>query len=291
MEYIASLSYGKDSMAMIHVIRDVLDLPLDRIITADIWATATIPADLPPMVEFKEYADREIKKRYGIDVEHFCAKKVSGTHGDKVTFEDVFYHRTTKGKYVGEIKGFPKNFHSWCVQLKTSALYQCNKGQIEYIGIAYDEPERIARHIKNEQVKMPLVEAEWTEQMCYEWCRKNGLLSPIYTDSARGGCWFCGKQPIDQLRILRKKYPELWKLLLKWDLDSKVAFKSNGCTVHKLEKRFRWEDEGYKPMQKQFRWADVENSQMNVFQIIGEETMDSDDPEKQTNGVTEEDAE
>lgn len=75
MQYIASLSYGKDSLAMIHVIRDVLDWPLDRIITAEVWATDTIPADLPPMVEFKEKADKAILERWGIKVEHFCATR------------------------------------------------------------------------------------------------------------------------------------------------------------------------------------------------------------------------
>lgn len=74
-QHIASLSYGKDSLAMIHVIRDVLDIPLDRIITADVWATDTIPAELPPMVEFKEKADRIIKERWGIEVEHLCATR------------------------------------------------------------------------------------------------------------------------------------------------------------------------------------------------------------------------
>ena len=74
-QYVASLSYGKDSIAMIHVIKDVLHLPLDRIITADVWATDTIPAELPPMVEFKDYADEEIKRRWGIEVEHFFATR------------------------------------------------------------------------------------------------------------------------------------------------------------------------------------------------------------------------
>lgn len=49
MEYIASISYGKDSLAMLEVIRQN-GLPLDRIVTVDVMATPTIPADLPPMV-------------------------------------------------------------------------------------------------------------------------------------------------------------------------------------------------------------------------------------------------
>ena len=71
-QYILSLSYGKDSLACLEAIK-LLGLPLDRIIHAEIWATDTIPADLPPMVEFKKKADKIIKERYGITVEHITA--------------------------------------------------------------------------------------------------------------------------------------------------------------------------------------------------------------------------
>lgn len=71
-QYILSLSYGKDSLACLEAIK-LLALPLDRIIHAEVWATDTIPADLPPMVEFKKKADKIIKERYGIAVEHIAA--------------------------------------------------------------------------------------------------------------------------------------------------------------------------------------------------------------------------
>ena len=71
-EYILSLSYGKDSIACLEAIKQ-LGYPVDRIVHAEVWATDTIPADLPPMVKFKSYADKIIKERYGIDVEHICA--------------------------------------------------------------------------------------------------------------------------------------------------------------------------------------------------------------------------
>lgn len=48
-EHILSLSYGKDSLACLGAIED-LRWPLDRIVHAEVWATDTIPADLPPMV-------------------------------------------------------------------------------------------------------------------------------------------------------------------------------------------------------------------------------------------------
>ena len=70
--YVLSLSYGKDSLACIEACRQ-LGYPIDRIVHAEVWATDDIPADLPPMVEFKSKADKIIKDRYGIEVEHVCA--------------------------------------------------------------------------------------------------------------------------------------------------------------------------------------------------------------------------
>ena len=52
MEHILSLSYGKDSLACLGAIEQ-LGWPLDRIVHAEVWATDTIPADLPPMVRGK----------------------------------------------------------------------------------------------------------------------------------------------------------------------------------------------------------------------------------------------
>lgn len=223
MQYVASLSYGKDSMAMLHVITDVLHWPLDRIITADVWATDEIPAELPPMVEFKDKADRIIKERYGIEVEHFRSRK---------TYQGIFYRvKSNRSNREGEIYGWPMQRGSWCNgELKMEAIraaHRACKGCTEYIGIASDEPARIERHGKKETVRMPLVEAGWTEQMCRDWCEQNGLLSPIYSTSSRGGCWFCHNQGIEQLRLLRKNYPDLWAMMLKWDADSPVSFKPN----------------------------------------------------------------
>lgn len=86
--YILSLSYGKDSLACIEACKR-LGYPLDRIVHAEVWATDTISADLPPMVEFKRRADEIIRERYGIEVEHVCAMK----DGKKMTYERMFYQR------------------------------------------------------------------------------------------------------------------------------------------------------------------------------------------------------
>lgn len=182
IEHVLSLSYGKDSLACIEAIKQ-LGLPLDRIVHAEVWATDTIPADLPEMVEFKKKADEIIFERYGLRVEHVCAMR----DGEKLTYERQFY-REVKTK-DGQIKicGFPFQRGVWCnSRLKTSVLPKSTKETISYIGIAADEPERIVRHTKP-NVVMPLVDIGWTEYDCLKWCRDNGLLSPIYQSASRGG--------------------------------------------------------------------------------------------------------
>lgn len=245
MEHILSLSYGKDSLACLGAIEE-LDWPLDRIVHAEVWATDDIPADLPPMVEFKAKADAIIKERWGVVVEHVRAGK---------TAEDIIYHKRTRGNRTGQIMGWPLiNGCELQKALKVRPIEGAKKWNITYLGIAADEPKRF--HNLTETKKSPLVEAGWTEAMCREWCEKNGLLSPIYTTSTRGGCWFCHNQSVAQLRLLRKNYQEYWTLMLKWDADSPVTFKADGHTIHDFERRFQAEDDGFiSPDDKIFRWS------------------------------------
>lgn len=263
-EYVLSLSYGKDSLACLEAIKQ-LGYPLDRIVHAECWATDTIPADLPPMVEFKKKADQQILDRYGITVEHICASRAveRERERERVTYENTFYRRMYSKKYGREqIYGFPTTKGAWCnSRLKMAALnaikQHSNIRTVQYLGIAADEPERIARHTKKDIV-LPLVDIGWDEAYCRLWCEENDLLSPIYTTAARGGCWFCHNQGVEQLRLLRKNYPDLWALLLKWDADSPITFHPRGRTVAHFETRFQMEDDGKLVAgDKRFRWAQV----------------------------------
>lgn len=130
---------------------------------------------------------------------------------------------------------------------------------MQYLGIAADEPERIKRHTRP-GVVLPLVEIGWDEAYCRKWCEENDLLSPIYTNAARGGCWFCHNQGVEQLRLLRRDYPDLWKILLKWDSDSPFTFKPDGHTVHDYDLRYAMEDRGLIPTDRKFRWAMIQDS-------------------------------
>lgn len=117
-QYILSLSYGKDSIACLAAI-EKLGLPLDRIVHAEVWATDTIHADLPPMVEFKAKADAIIKERWGIEVEHICATR----ERERITFKRLFYKRRVRGNNPGKIRGFPAQGAPWCnSRLKVKAI-------------------------------------------------------------------------------------------------------------------------------------------------------------------------
>ena len=128
-DYIARISYGKDSMKMLEVIHS-RGLPLDRVTTTDVWATEDIPAWLPPMDEFKARMDQWIWTKYRIEVEHLCARNKDGT---KRTYEQMFYHIPNRksGGGQGTILGFPDLWHPWCqaglkrnAELPSAGIYQ-----------------------------------------------------------------------------------------------------------------------------------------------------------------------
>ena len=185
-----------------------------------------------------------ILDRWGIEVEHICAREKDGS---KRTFESCFYKKREHSKNESsrdKIYGWPMLFSSWCNQGLKVKPYNSyfKKDDVHYLGIALDEPERLSRLSANKI--SPLEKIGWTEADCYKWCEENNLLSPIYSTEVREGCWFCPKQNIGPLRRLRRYYPELWDLMLKWDNDSPFAFKTDGRTVHDYDKRFELEDQG-----------------------------------------------
>lgn len=171
---VASLSYGKDSIRMLATIKE-LGWPLDEVVTADVWATDTIPAELPEMVAFKDHVDEWVKQEFGLTVKHVWAVNKDGS---KRTYEGQFHafvpaERAKSG--TDHIYGWPIRRGPWCnSRLKMAALDRARPDVkcISYIGIAADEPERIARHGIKLNIKMPLVEAGITEPEAMEWCRE-----------------------------------------------------------------------------------------------------------------------
>jgi hypothetical protein len=106
----------------------------------------------------------------------------------------------------------------------------------------------------NDKKRAPLVEFGIDEGLCGLYCQYNDMLNPSYENSCRDGCWFCHNQSVNQLRHLRKNYPDRWALLMKWEKDSPVTFHPDGHTVFDFDKRFQLEDEMLINPNKPFRW-------------------------------------
>lgn len=283
LEHIARISHGKDSLKMLDVIV-TRGLPLDRITTTDVWATDTIRGEHPKMVAFKERADEYIWRKYRIEVEHLCAVR----NGKKMTYETQFYYVPKRRNpvrngedWTGRPQGFPVTLNPWCKQLKRGAMCpsesvscagrcettakQQGTDIVEYLGIAADEPKRFGQ--LNERKRAPLVEFGIDENLCGLHCQYEGILAPSYESSCRDGCWFCSYQGVNQLRMLRKNYPDLWALLLRWDDDSPVSFHPDGRTVRDFDRRFQLEDEHWlQPGDSKFRWEQLEGDlQQTLF--------------------------
>lgn len=79
----------------------------------------------------------------------------------------------------------------------------------------------------------------YTEQMAYDLCKQFDLLSPIYEDSSRGGCWFCPNQPYKALLRFRQQESELWNDLLELGKTPNLCsygFKY-GVTIEEVNKK------------------------------------------------------
>lgn len=74
--YVANTSRGKDSTAMLRAIQ-LMGWPLDMICSVDIWFDESTPAELPPMVKFKDEYDRKVFEWFGVPVTRLCATKRS----------------------------------------------------------------------------------------------------------------------------------------------------------------------------------------------------------------------
>ena len=172
------------------------------------------------------------------------------------------------------IKAFPlATGITWCQKLKIRAKPPFSnkpattgkdRNIVEYLGIAADEPKRHGQ--LNDRRRAPLVEFGIDEDLCGLYCQYNDMLSPSYETSCRDGCWFCHNQGVEQLRLLRRNWPDHWALLMKWDLDSPVTFKADGHTVHDFDRRFQLEDEMLIDPEKPFRWSMLDGDlQMRLF--------------------------
>ena len=238
MKYILSLSFGKDSMALLlEVLRR--KMPLDYVIFCDIKFNDTISGEHPLMAEWIPNAEQMLKNKFNIDIIHLTAKK---------NFTEQFYTVKQKGNHIGDRYGFPYTIGAWCNgRLKLDPINNFIKGIIkefgavtEHIGIANDEPKRLERYkqLETENHKyITLADLGITELQAMEICKENNLLSPKYNNSFRGGCWFCPKQSMWDLYLLYRNYPEYFNILEEMEKDSFNSFKPNK-TIKQIREQF-----------------------------------------------------
>lgn len=107
---------------------------------------------------------------------------------------------------------------------------------IQYIGIAADEPKRIR------EFNYPLVEWGMTEADCLAYCKDRGFdWGGLYEIFQRVSCWCCPLQSLEELRRLRKYFPEYWERLKELDNQTWRTFLKN-YSVEQLETRFALEE-------------------------------------------------
>ena len=195
MKYVASVSFGKDSLAMLIKIKE-LGLPLDEVIYVDIMFDDNISGETPEMASFITKAEKILKEKFNIEV----------THLKGITFKEQFYKVKQRGNHIGDNYGFPYTIGAWCNdRLKMQPIKEYLRKQkeqvIQYVGIAYDEPKRYER-LNHETHIAPLYDLKITEKEAMEICEKYDLVSPIYKTSFRGGCWFCPKTKTISIKMV-----------------------------------------------------------------------------------------
>lgn len=238
MKYIASCSFGKDSLAAI-ICRAEHGEPVDEAVYCRVMFDNETSAELPEHEDWiHNCAVPLLERRYGVRTTIVQAE---------MTYTDCFYSRFERGGKIGQMYGFPFLKGPWCnSRLKVSPIKKWHKSigeHIPVIGIASDETERAVRKTAQKAV-LPLVDYGVCEAEAFDICREAGLLSPAYNcGRTRLGCWFCHNQRVGELRRLRSEYPALWDKLMSLDAASPVTFKP-GKTLKDFDIRFENEDKG-----------------------------------------------
>lgn len=233
MRHIVSFSGGKDSTAMLLKMIEN-NMQIDEIVYFEVMATKDLGAEYPEMYAYLDRLDNYLM--------NVINKKITRIK-TKISFEEQFYKIKQSNKHKGEIYGFPYTVGVWCNdRLKMKAINQYFRQQgehVRYIGIAFDEPKRLAK--LQENARAPLAEWKMTEADCLQYTKEKGLYNDLYDKFKRLGCWFCPKQSLNSLKTLRKNYPSLWEKLLEWQKDSKVPFRPD-YSMQELEEKFQREE-------------------------------------------------
>ncbi|RLG32860.1 3'-phosphoadenosine 5'-phosphosulfate sulfotransferase (PAPS reductase)/FAD synthetase [Methanosarcinales archaeon] len=200
--YVASLSGGKDSVAMLLLIHKK-KMPLDKIVFMDTG------------VEFDEtYKTIEDVNKWAIKSFGFGVTTIKPKH------DFIYYitkYRRKKGPHIGQPYIFPNPRSRWCSNnLKIQPFKRFMKAYLKrnnkeaymtYIGYAVNETRRIKNKKQNEIY--PLVTYNISEKEALEMCYQAGFdFYGLYKKFKRSSCWLCPFQREKDLITLKKYYPE-----------------------------------------------------------------------------------
>lgn len=201
MKTFQSWSGGKDSTASI-ILEHIHGLPKSEIVFCEVMFDNKkgISGEAPEHIEFiKEVAIPKFEE---------WGYKVTVLRDEK-DYKHIFYRpvsaRTKHTERIGRPRGFVLG--GLCTvkrELKLAPIDRMTRqykseGYAQIIGIATDEPERLAR-LKGDDYSL-LERYGYTEKMCRDLCEEYGLLSPIYDSSTRGGVGSALTQESKNLRI------------------------------------------------------------------------------------------
>ena len=233
MQYIASVSLGKESLAMLLSLLS-REEKLDEVIFYDTG------------MEFKSIYDIRDKIIVLLKERNIKYTELK----PKYSFEYMMFDKPVKHR-----NGTYSNGYSWCggrcrwgttEKNKTISKYlKKNYGEDykEYVGIAYDEQNRI----KNDEHKLyPLIDLNMTERDCLEFCYSQGYYWEedgirLYNVLDRVSCWCCANKNLKELRNYYNYLPTYWNKLKELQEKTDRPFKNNKYTVFDLEKRFESE--------------------------------------------------
>ena len=238
-KFIASCSFGKDSLATLLLALEHNE-PLDEAVYCEVMFNKDISGEVPEHRDFIYKTAIPALERMGIKIIVLRSKK---------TYVDLFTGRVTRGPKKGMVRSFP--LCGKCAVQRDCKVRPMQRYQktlppvtVQYIGIAKDEQERLLRLEGGRQVAL-LAKYNFTEKDAWEFCRKAGLLSPVYEFTDRGGCWFCPNAKRAELRHLYDHHPDLWARMLELQaIPGKTTEKFNRTQrFSDIDALFRQEDQ------------------------------------------------
>ena len=218
MKYIASVSFGKDSLAMLLMLLEK-NYNLDEVIFYDtgmefnaIYYTRDLVLDiLRDLYNYRKIKYTELKPEI-----HFIDKMLN-----------IEVHKRDGSIQFGY--GLCGGRCRWGTTEKNKTIEKYLKEEYgqnykEYIGIAEDETLRIEKE-RNEHKLLPLVDWKMTEKDCLEYCYNKGFYWEengvrLYDILDRVSCWCCAnknKKELEHMRIYLPEYYLKYIDLLKKD--------------------------------------------------------------------------